>query len=252
MEPSSLGEFGFNGPLVSYYNPDTLREILAARQWLDSNAQPSAEVSLVISALVHILHGNRPYALSRRSHPITPFAPTGPSDYRPLAPRLRDKLARLLDADLGGDWSDGRATEVDVQELRPVHGRADVVITSPPFFGSTRFHVNNWIRLWFTGWEPDDFVRLRQDFVEVRQAKEFDVYRRILANLRGVIRPGGLVVWHLGLSKRMDMAARMAEFAEPSFRVVGHEVDTVAHCQTHGLSSQGVTSDHQFLILQSR
>jgi hypothetical protein len=51
---------------------------------------------MVPACLLHILQGNRPYALSRRSHPITPFAPTGPAEYRPLLPRLREKVARSL------------------------------------------------------------------------------------------------------------------------------------------------------------
>ena len=32
----------------------------------------------------------------------------------------------------------------DVNEL-------DAVITSPPFFDSTRFYLGNWMRLWFCG-----------------------------------------------------------------------------------------------------
>lgn len=43
---------------------------------------------VVISALMHILHGNRPYALSRKSHPITPYAPTGDYIYKALLGNL--------------------------------------------------------------------------------------------------------------------------------------------------------------------
>ena len=37
--------------------------------------------------------GNRPYALSRRSHPVTPLKPTGESYYRPLIAHVERRLA---------------------------------------------------------------------------------------------------------------------------------------------------------------
>jgi DNA methylase len=248
-EAKALGSFGFNGPLVSYYHPLTMQEILAARHWLAS-ASDAPAVSLVSSAMAHILHGNRPYALSRRSHPITPFAPTGPTELRTIEPRLRAKITRLLETEMPAEWADGRATAFDARELADA-GSADVVITSPPFYGSTRFHVNNWIRLWFCGWNPEEFDALRHNFLEVQQSRSFAIYEDIFKSLHGALRRGGLAVWHLGLSKRKDMGAELAALAPPLFEVVALETESVDHCQSHGVTSQGVTLAHQFLILRS-
>ena len=50
----------------------------------------------MFSCMLHILHGNRPYALSRRSHPLTPYAPTGEFQYK----NVIDKLKRKIDLSL--------------------------------------------------------------------------------------------------------------------------------------------------------
>ncbi|MCL0067683.1 hypothetical protein M1N67_01935, partial [Peptococcaceae bacterium] len=82
--------FGFNKKLRDYYHIETFKEIVAARHWLKirTNKNISTPDAFVAACLLHILHGNRPYSLSRRSHPITPLAPTGPFEYRPIKERL--------------------------------------------------------------------------------------------------------------------------------------------------------------------
>lgn len=76
---------GFIKSIPDYYHEDTLSEILLARDYFLDNSMPESESwSLVFSCLLHILHGNRPYALSRNSHPITPYAPTGEYVYKKL------------------------------------------------------------------------------------------------------------------------------------------------------------------------
>ena len=248
---ASVAAWGLNGVLGEYFNDRTLAEIVAARSWFQrTTLDPS--VSLLWAAAAHILHGNRPYALSRRSHPITPFAPSGPAEYRALEPRLTDKVGRLLSADLGDDWTKGQSTKRDVVSLDPRDGSADVILTSPPFVGSTRFHVNNWMRLWFCGWEPERFDRERQRFLEHRQSRDFTIYRRVLAAAHSILRPGGLAVWHLGKSQRFDMAGELSRLGDPWFSLEGCFEEDVTTCQSHGISSQGATHAHQFLLLRAR
>lgn len=250
-DTGSVSGWGMNGQLGEYFNPRTLAEIVAARKWfLKTKLDPS--VSLLWAAAAHILHGNRPYALSRRSHPITPFAPTGPFEYRSFLPRLTDKVERLLAADLGENWVGGRSTNRDVLSLRGPEDVADVIITSPPFFGSTRFHVNNWMRLWFCGWEPERFDSERERFLEYQQARDFTIYERVLASVHSVLRSGGLAVWHLGKSSRFDMATELIRLGDPWFSFEGCSEEDVTSCQTHGVSSQGATRAHQFLLLRAR
>ena len=75
-------EFGLNAAVCDYYHERTLEEILRARRILLDGGEWSRGQTFLWASLLHVLHGNRPYALSRRSHPITPFNPTGPRIYR--------------------------------------------------------------------------------------------------------------------------------------------------------------------------
>ena len=175
-----LRKFGLNGPLEDFFHPQTLSEIIAARTYLMAGAIDAhpVERDVMQTAILHILHGNRPYALSRRSHPITPFAPTGPTVYRPLieATRIRLNRVRPLLVALNDDTQSGIAIQSDFRALNAL-GSVDAVITSPPFSGSLRFWSTNWMRIWFAGWNPEDFKEKPAAFLEVEQRKTFDAYR---------------------------------------------------------------------------
>ena len=266
----------FNGLLADYFHPDTFREVLLARRYFLANPPQDASEALVMACLLHILHGNRPYALSRRSHPITPFAPSGPFEYRALIPRLRTKVARSLQCvesdelekiDLQKGKSDCAENLFPVLQEKPfVPGvvynqdattwwpqevnQLDAVITSPPFFDSTRFYLANWMRLWFCGWEASDFRTQPLAFVDERQKGDFAIYEPIFRQARERLKSDGVMVLHLGMSKKCDMAAALAQVASRWFRVADVFTESVSHCESHGIRDKGTVTSHQYLILQ--
>ncbi len=241
----------FNSAIPDYYHPDTFREVIAAREFFLSRWGSSSEWAVLLACTLHLLHGNRPYALSRRSHPVTPFKPTGPFEYRTLMPRLHDKLARLIDELDNNTRLFGDSCQADCTIVWPdAIPTADVIITSPPFFDSTRFYSTNWIRFWFAGWERDDFDSQTGAFVENRQKKSFDVYRSFFEASRERISKNGLLVLHLGQSAKCDMAAEIANRAEPLFSVVDRFVEGVEHCESHGVRDKGTVSGHSYLVLK--
>lgn len=182
--------FGFNGKLVEYYHQRTLREILAARRFFQDLPEPTPSMMLVRASCLHILHGNRPYALSRRSHPITPYSPSGAFEYRSLIVRLREKVARSLDCDLPENFVEGRAYHQDAASWWPLEiDYLDAVITSPPFFDSTRFYLANWLRLWFCGWSASDFKQKPRQFVDERQKEGFAVYELVIRQAKERLKP---------------------------------------------------------------
>jgi DNA modification methylase len=246
-----VSEFGYNGRLPDYYHPKTLGEILTARAYFLARNYEDPSAALVLSCLLHILHGNRPYALSRRSHPITPFAPTGEFEYRSLMHSLRDKVERSLAAiEATPSLALGHTYYQDATTWWPseVDG-LDAIITSPPFFDSTRFHLANWIRLWFCGWEREDFEARPLSFVDELQKKSFAVYEPVFRQARERLKPGGLVVFHLGRSRKCDMAESLASVAAPWFSVRDHYVEDVTHCESHGIRDKGTVDAHQYLVL---
>lgn len=250
-EINSAKAIRFNGALPAYFNDNTLNEVLLARRFFLSNPPANASQSLVLSSLLHILHGNRPYALSRRSHPITPFSPTGESAYRALMPRLRAKVDRSLAAPIPKEFVYGHSLYQDATDLWPTQiDTLDAVITSPPFFDSTRFHLGNWMRLWFCGWEAADFRTQPKAFVDERQKLSFDVYHPVLRQCRERLKPNGVAVFHLGASKKCDMVIELARIAKTWFKVADVYAESVSHCEKHGLRDKGTTVSHQYLILE--
>ena len=250
-EQAAAGSIKFNGPITSYFNWLTLEEILLARRFFLENPPMNASQSLVLACLLHILHGNRPYALSRRSHPITPFAPSGKWDYRALIPRLRRKVERSLSAAKPDGFAIGRSIFQDATDWWPPDiNELDAIITSPPFFNSTRFYLGNWMRMWFCGWEGEDFHKKPFQFVDERQKRGFEVYNPVFRQCRERLKKDGVVVFHLGASKKCDMATELAKIAKRWFRVVDVFAECVSHCETHGIRDQGTVVKHQYLVLQ--
>jgi hypothetical protein len=243
----------FNSAIPDYFHPETFREVVAARQFFLTRWDSGAEWAVLFACTLHLLHGNRPYALSRRSHPVTPFKPTGPFEYRALMPRLREKLGRLID-EIDNDTREfGGCSQADCTITWPAAiPQADVIITSPPFFDSTRFYMTNWMRFWFVGWERDDFDSQTSDFVENRQKQNLDVYRCFFGASRERIRDNGLLVLHLGQSAKCDMGVELGNRVEPWFSVVDKFTEGVEHCESHGVRDKGTVNGHTYLLLAAK
>ncbi|MEX0652436.1 MAG: DNA methyltransferase [Candidatus Paceibacterota bacterium] len=243
-------QFGFNKKLVEYYDPKTLEEIVKARQFFKELPEFTSSESLVVSSLLHILHGNRPYALSRRSHGITPFAPTGEYEYRALIPRLKEKVERSLRTEVPESFLPGEVLYQDATSWWPKHVKdLDAIITSPPFFDSTRFYLANWLRLWFSGWDNQDFSNKPLGFIDEKQKVGFDVYEPILRQARERLKPDGILVFHLGKSSKCDMAEKLADIAKPWFTTADVFEESVEGRESFGVRDQGTVVKHQFLLL---
>lgn len=250
-ELNEAKHFGFNKVLSEYYEEETLREILLARRFLKFHFPKSPSQMLVISSLLHILHGNRPYALSRRSHPIVPYAPQGEFVYKNLIKNLTEKVERALQVELPLNFIPGKIYNQDSTSIWPQEiNNLDAVITSPPFFDSTRFYLANWIRIWFCGWAENDFKYQTNSYIEEKQKKDFTVYESIFRQSRERLKRGGVCVLHLGKSAKCDMAEELKKVSKRWFNTVDLFVESVEHCESHGIRDKGTVSSHQYLVLQ--
>ena len=251
LSTAALEAIRFNGPLTSYFHEDTLQEILIARKFFKKHKPETGASALVFACLLHILHGNRPYALSRRSHPITPFAPTGPSEYRSLIERLQQKVERSKMA--ASDLPDvfGRSYFQDVTKKWPSSvNELDAIITSPPFFDSTRFYSANWMRLWFAGWEAKDFSTRPEKFVDERQKQSFSIYDSIFRQAKERLKVGGFFAVHVGKSTKCDMAAALQQIGERYLHLEDWFSESVEHCESHGIRDKGTVTHHQYLLFE--
>ena len=128
----------------------------------------------------------------------------------------------------------------------------DAIITSPPFWSSTRFYANNRIRLWFCGWDYHAQEKKgHSEFVEERQKKETSIYFDIFSQFHRVLKQGGLCVLHLGVIPEMDIGKTITPLAKKAgFKFINLIYEDTSHIEKHGMMDQGVTHSHEFLILK--
>lgn len=245
--------FGFNKQLKDYYHEDTFKEILSARQFVSEHFPSNQDEALVVASLLHILHGNRPYALSRRSHPIVPYAPTGDYEYKNLIVKLREKVNRALAVETPSCFIDGSVFLRDsTQEWPDDINNLDAIITSPPFFDSTRFYLANWIRLWFMGWNTEEFKTEPEKYIDERQKVDFSIYESIFAQARERLKDGGYFVMHLGKSKKCDMGEVLKHICGRWFPEAKLYNESVVECEKFGIKDIGTVTSHQYLIMEKR
>lgn len=250
QELAHANNFGFNGKISEYYEKRTLYEVILARRYFQINPPKSSEELLILASLLHILHGNRPYALSRRSHSITPYKPTGDFEYRSLIEKLTEKVERTLNTLLPPNFQSGKFFLQDATTWWPREiDKLDAIITSPPFFDSTRYHMVNWLRLWFSGWTKRDFETRHLGFVDERQKSSFDIYIPIIRQARERLKSDGVLVFHLGKSKKCDMAKELLNISQKWFRSYDIFDESVEHCESHGIRDKGSVTSHQYLVL---
>lgn len=242
---------GVDDEIASFFHPRTLDEIVSARRLLlyaMTTPETTPAASFVMACLAHILHGNRPYALSRRSHNVIPIPPKGEFVYKPLMTSLRLKVERLLAVPLPETFVDGAAARLSFDDVREFAPEVDHVISSPPFLGTTHFVRQNRLRLWLCGWDYSVQDDARSTFLEHKRGLE--PYHLILPAMHEVLRPGGRCVLHLGVVKSVDMAAAIApQASESGFSVDAIVYEDAAHLESHGRTDRGGTHRHQFLVL---
>ena len=245
--------FGFNGKVANYFHHDTYREILCARRFFVEKFETiTSSEAMVYSCLLHVLHGNRPYALSRTSHPLTPYAPTGEFIYKNVVEHIKTKLTASYAKGEFDSFIHGRTIWGDYRMLSGCGIQADAIICSPPFADSIRFYMQNWMRLWLCGWENEDYKKAETVFLDQKQKTDFDVYLSFFEMCATILKPSGKVILHLGKTDKVDMADELMKRAAPLFNEVYRACEDVQMIEKHGIKDKGATVEHQFLFLQKK
>lgn len=246
----SIASFGLNATVADYYHKDTLLEILKARKvFLQSKGHSKSDLFLWAS-LLHILHGNRPYALSRNSHPITPFHPKGETVYKSVREKIWGRVETALSKPLPEAFIPGEGLFGDFRELKSSKlGQFDAIITSPPFLGM-RFDRPNWLRLWFCGWGEADFHTKSLGFLERQQNQSANCYVDFFEKCHELLKKTGILVIHVGSGgKKRNLAEELKELALDKFRMEAEIREDVQSVEHHGLSDKGLTTKHHLIVL---
>lgn len=246
---TEVKNFGMNKKIADYFHPETMKEILAARVFF-LNHELSSTNCLIMSCLMHILHGNRPYALSRISHPLTPYAPKGDFVYKNLIQHLKEKIQRSYQTITNtNEWKIGKAYNYDILELpQYLEKKADIIITSPPFASSFKFYSQNWLRLWFSGWTSESFKNADNIFFDNKQNKNMDIYYSYFKACSDMLKKNGKLILHVGKSEKFDMSKELIKRCDEWFELIATG-DELINGETHGIVDIGATKAHQFIFL---
>lgn len=242
-------DFGLNGKIPEYFHHETYSEIIAARQFFINRKIVSPEDAFIFSCFLHVLHGNRPYALSRNSHPLTPYSPKGEFIYKNVVTHIKNKIKLSYKKGEWNNFKEGKAISGDLFKLTEKVNNVDAIITSPPFCDSIRFYSSNWLRLWLSGWEPEDFKNADMRFLEGKQKKNLGIYSEFFNVCNNILKDNGVVILHLGKSKKFDMAAELTKLVTDHFEIIHVGDEDVKGMEKHGISDKGATTAHQFLFL---
>ena len=120
---------------IRFYHKKTLEEILISKKFfLKNSKKKDPSISFLLSCMLHILHGNRPYALSRRSHNLTPLKPTGPTIYKSVFTSLVNKVNLSYKDEIGKSYTTGDVKMGSVLHIQYRKEFFDSILTMTPIF----------------------------------------------------------------------------------------------------------------------
>ncbi len=243
-------DFGFNGKLVTYYHENTFKEIVCAREYFNNRFRDLTPAEAMCqSCILHILHGNRPYALSRTSHPLTPYSPKGDYIYKNLIQHTKNKIDLVYKKESENDYIKGNTIWGDYNNLPQQQIKADAIICSPPFADSIKFYMQNWLRLWFCGWNKEDFDSANSKFLDTKQKKNFDIYFSFFDMCYEMLKEDGIIILHLGKTEKIDMAEELSKRLNNKFSIAYIGEEDVSMLEKHGIKDKGGTIKHQYMFL---
>lgn len=108
------------------------------------------------------------------------------------------------------------------------------------------------MRLWFTGWEREDFGSEPKRYLETEQRQDFAAYGEFAVAMHGLMRPGGVLVMHLGETASVNMAEELSPLIDPLFEIQHVGRECVLDTESHGLRDKGATVAHWYLFATRR
>ncbi|WP_017327321.1 DNA methyltransferase [Synechococcus sp. PCC 7336] len=179
------------------YSPAVLRFLLAARESLRWRARESKVDRTLMAFILVSLHGRRSSSLSNQMRDSKAMAPDysvrwwaergmGPPDVDPVAFLEQRIVWRYKKGrpELVGDVLLGDSVRLlsSNYQWRAITEPFDLLFTSPPYYGVTNYHCDQWLRLWMLGQRPSP---KRRGGRWQRKFESQSDYRELLASVFG-------------------------------------------------------------------
>jgi hypothetical protein len=231
--------------LSMFYHPDTERELLNLRAWLqqrrDSGTEDAADRWIRMVA-TNRLTGHSPGFFSAYTLPpnqaVSPESQIRINEKTGKDPEYRDVRALILrksmqlqsDINAAARWRLQQAA----QRARFLEGPAgattaladnsvQLTVTSPPFLNVVQYAKDNWLRCWFNGIDAEAVgagITMAASVNEWSQAM-----LEVLLELRRVTRPKGWVAFEVGEVQRGSV--NLDEAVVPVAREAGFRVEAI-------------------------
>jgi DNA modification methylase len=213
--------------LLTFYHPETLREICALREYLLARERTGSLDTVdrwIRMVAVNRLTGHSPGFFSVYTLPpnqaTSVVAQRKINTARQQEPPRRDvvaiivKKSRALVKDIPQELSGGLFAPGDKPARGPVGSppypllltgpahqtpgipddSIDLVVTSPPFLDTVQYATDNWLRCWFCGIDAKK--------VPITMSRRLDDWRAVMTQvfheLHRVLKPGGFIAFEVG------------------------------------------------------
>jgi len=149
-----------------FYHPETLKQIIALKELIQDD--DSDEAIFTKALMCGILHGSSEISLSLPCSHSFSMSPKYVKRYAKLhkLKRPRRDVIRCLIRKAQRVLKDGvpkirgEAYRNDASQLELEDESVDLIVTSPPYFDKQTYAWDNWLRLWFLGYNYRDINRM--------------------------------------------------------------------------------------------
>jgi hypothetical protein len=217
LKQIDFGDAGEQPPeLLSFYHPETLREISALRKYLQQrrvDGRLDHVDEWIAMVALNRLTGHSPGFFSVYTMPpnqaVSVKSQLRINDRRQQVPPRRDvpKLILAKSKDLLKDCDPAQkeiltgvasrarfSTAMADAAVSLPDASVTLVVTSPPFLDVVDYATDNWLRCWFLGIDAET--------VNITVPKKIEVWQEIMTNvlrdLHRVLKPGGHVAFEVG------------------------------------------------------
>jgi len=215
------------------YHPFTYSQILSIRDKLTDKPVDR----LIRAVILGRLHGHSTGFFSVYTFNVISLKPdsikkqnekhdTEP-EKRDILPRIRKKAKTVLKDknDVKTPWE---LHQADSRDLPVEDNTADLIITSPPFLDKIDYVGDNWLRLWFLGYDQEDRDELREKIVMTSSLDEYKEFLKdSMLEMKRVMKPNKPCIIEVGDVSHGGGKVNLEEIIIELTDEVGFEIDGV-------------------------
>lgn len=219
---------GVSDDVKVFYHPKTLRQIVAIKNLVKND---NSDEGIFLKAIMcGILHGSSEISLSLPCSHSYSMSPNYVKEYTKKHNLIRPKKnvihclikkAKTVLSD-GLPQVRGRAYQLDARSLPLKNEFIDLIVTSPPYFNAQTYAWDNWLRLWFLGY---DFKEVRKKLVQTGSKRKYGKFlKESMREMFRVLDDNKACFIVVGDVKIGEEMINTAEFLAPLAESVGFSI----------------------------